>query len=64
MPVRAGSTVREIVQSVLQLAGLDDVFTSHGVELDDTIHPRRLPGPKRHDDSPRTGRPPRGHRDR
>ena len=33
----SGSTVREIVQSVLQLAGLDDVFTSHGVELDDTI---------------------------
>ena len=33
----SGSTVREIVQSVLQLAGLDDVFTSHGVELDDVI---------------------------
>ena len=33
----SGSTVREIVQSVLELAGLDDVFTSHGVELNDII---------------------------
>ena len=33
----SGSTVREIVQSVLELAGLDTVFTSHGVELDDVI---------------------------
>ena len=33
----SGSTVREIVQSVLELAGLDAVFTSHGVELDDVI---------------------------
>ena len=33
----SGSTVREIVQSVLQLSDLEDVFTSHGVELDDTI---------------------------
>ena len=33
----SGSTVREITQNVLQLAGLDAVFTSHGVELDDVI---------------------------
>ena len=33
----SGSTIREIVQDVLERAGLDDVFTSHGVELDDTI---------------------------
>ena len=33
----SGSTVREIVQNVLHLAGLDTVFTSHGVELDDVI---------------------------
>ena len=33
----SGSTIREIVQDVLQRAGLDDVFSSHGVELDDTI---------------------------
>ena len=33
----SGSTVREIVQSVLELAVLDTVFTSHGVELDDVI---------------------------
>ena len=33
----SGSTVREIVQDVLERAGLDDVFSSHGVELDDTI---------------------------
>ena len=32
-----GSTIREIVQDVLERAGLDDVFSSHGVELDDTI---------------------------
>ena len=32
-----GSSIRAIVQDVLQRAGLDDVFTSHGVELDDTI---------------------------
>ena len=32
-----GSTVREIVQNVLTLAGLDAVFTSHGVELNDVI---------------------------
>ena len=33
----SGSTIREIVQDVLQRAGLDDVFSSHGVELNDTI---------------------------
>ena len=33
----SGSTIREIVQDVLERAGLDDVFSSHGVELDDTI---------------------------
>ena len=33
----SGSTIREIVQDVLQRAGLDDVFSSNGVELDDTI---------------------------
>ena len=33
----SGSTIREIVQDVLDRAGLDDVFSSHGVELDDTI---------------------------
>ena len=32
-----GSTVREIVQDVLEQAGVDGAFTSHGVELDDTI---------------------------
>ena len=33
----SGSTIREIVQDVLERAGLDDVFSSHGVELDDTV---------------------------
>ena len=33
----SGSTIREIVQDVLERAGLDDVFNSHGVELADTI---------------------------
>ena len=42
----SGSTVREIVQSVLELAGLDDVFTSHGVELNDVITRAVYPGPK------------------
>ena len=33
----SGSTIREIVQDVLERAGLAAVFSSHGVELDDTI---------------------------
>ena len=33
----SGSTIREIVQDVLQRAGLETVFTSHGVELNDVI---------------------------
>ena len=57
----SGSTIREIVQDVLERAGLDDVFSSHGVELDDTITQSRLSRCKvRHDDSPVAGRPPRG----
>ena len=59
----SGSTIREIVQDVLERAGLDAVFSSHGVELDDTITRARLPGPVGDDDSPLSGRPPRGDRD-
>ena len=33
----SGSTIREIVQDVLERAELDNVFSSNGVELDDTI---------------------------
>ena len=33
----SGSTVRQIVQEVLVRAGLQHEFTSHGVEIDDTV---------------------------
>ena len=33
----SGSSVREIVQDVLERADVDDDFTSHGVELSDTV---------------------------
>lgn len=33
----SGMSVRAIVQDVLELAGLDAAFTSHGVELTDTV---------------------------
>ena len=32
-----GSTVRAIAQDVLERAGVDDDFSSHGVEIDDTV---------------------------
>ena len=60
----SGSTVREIVQNVLELAGSTPCSPSHGVELDDMI--TRAPSircPVRHDHLARAGRPARGHRD-
>ena len=59
----SGSTIREIVQDVLERAGLDAVFTVSRRGAGRHDHPRRLPGPVGHDDSPLAGRPPRGHRD-
>ena len=38
----SGSTVRQIVHDVLARAGLQHEFTSHGVEIDDTVLARSL----------------------
>ena len=59
----SGSTIREIVQDVLERAGLDDVFTSHGVELDDTITRAVYPVQSVMTILRVAGRPARGHRD-
>ena len=59
-----GMSVRAIVQDVLALAGVDDDFSSHGVELTDTVIRAVFPVQSVMSDPARTGGPPRGHRDR
>ena len=59
----SGSTVREIVQSVLELAGTRYRVHQPRRRAGRRDHQGRLPGAVGDDDSPRAGRRPRGHRD-